>query len=446
MVDRDLLLHVLEGLRLVPAVLLVLVVVLAFYRTPAASSDHGAITEVVVRVVRPRTAAIVAFTAIAAATYFLDGAVIVVNAVLTHVWEGHTEEWHYLDYADVTGLIAFAGLLVVGSLKEVAGIDVWSRTATRLFVVLAILADATQVVLIALTAALQPTPNRTRHIVMNSCLFALNAFLPAADAPHVPEQPTDYHITNILHLATVATRLLVLIPLFGVLVSPRVSYVNTHASHASEDNHASSTAFLLPPSPTQSANYGTFSRSHQHSPSGTATPALSDAGLPQDGVRKGPMKPTPKKEVELEPVSCTTLHSSMSSQNAMLQTWTEIARRLKRILPYLWPSKSIFLQFLVVLCILLVVVGRIINLLIPFSLGIIVSRLESWRSGGESAWVPIIAYSALRWGLSATSALQEYLWQPVMQYSDRGECQLACMTHNLTSSLKRWHSYPLTTS
>ena len=107
------------------------------------------------------------------------------------------------------------------------------------------------------------------------------------------------HLPNIIHLTTVATRLLFLVSLFIVLVAPRVSYVNTNESHAAEDVHAQS-AFLLPPSSSRT-HYGTFSQ--QYSPSGTVTPTPSEQGPPQNGSRKVPIKPTPKKEVDPDPVS-----------------------------------------------------------------------------------------------------------------------------------------------
>lgn len=127
------------------------------------------------------------------------------------------------------------------------------------------------------------------------------------DDPHVPEQPPvpDTHISNILHLSTIAARLLVLVPLLAVLSFPRVEYVPTNVSDEPV-THQTSTSYLLPPSPTRTA-YGTFhndANGHSQAPSGTVTPVPSEQGQGLNGLRQGPLKPTPKKEVvDPDPVS-----------------------------------------------------------------------------------------------------------------------------------------------
>jgi len=71
---------------------------------------------------------------------------------------------------------------------------------------------------------------------------------------------------------------------------------------------------------------------------------------------------------------------------------------------------------------ILVLIGRFVNVGIPFSLGRVVENLDGWRAGGPSPWPPLLLYVGLRWGASALGTLEEMLWQPIMQYSDRGEC------------------------
>lgn len=158
--DRDVLLVALEAARLGTVPLLLIAFSFVFYRQVTTDNSHSAITQVVVKVVKPRYAAILALGTIVAATYFADGVVLIGTAVLRHVWEGYTPQWHRLEYADVAGLTAFALLLAIGSYKESKDIAVWTRRGVKFFVFLAILIDSAQLALIALTASFLPPPSR----------------------------------------------------------------------------------------------------------------------------------------------------------------------------------------------------------------------------------------------------------------------------------------------
>ncbi|PCH43974.1 hypothetical protein WOLCODRAFT_26357 [Wolfiporia cocos MD-104 SS10] len=154
------------------------------------------------------------------------------------------------------------------------------------------------------------------------------------------------------------------------------------------------------------SKYGTF-RSNV-SASGpttrTHTPAPST-------FRSSHLKPTTKEvkeEIVLDP------------------SWGEILARLKRISPYLWPSKSFALQFLALLCILVVAVGRLVNILVPF---IFAELVHMFEDGSQSAalWTYLFVYVGLRFlqASGGLNALREVLWAPVMQYSDREMSQLS---------------------
>lgn len=75
-------------------------------------------------------------------------------------------------------------------------------------------------------------------------------------------------------------------------------------------------------------------------------------------------------------------------------SWGEILRRIGRITPYLWPSKSGALQFLAALCILLVVVGRFVNFLVPLAFAQVVRIFE--EGSKVSPWPYLFAYVGLR--------------------------------------------------
>lgn len=52
---------------------------------------------------------------------------------------------------------------------------------------------------------------------------------------------------------------------------------------------------------------------------------------------------------------------------------------MRTLFPYLWPSKSIGLQFLAVVCILLMLVKRFVNVLVPIFFGRIIGDLAAAR-------------------------------------------------------------------
>lgn len=46
-------------------------------------------------------------------------------------------------------------------------------------------------------------------------------------------------------------------------------------------------------------------------------------------------------------------------------TWTNSWRKMRTLAPFMWPKKSFILQLNVIMCIALVIFGRIINVYVP---------------------------------------------------------------------------------
>jgi len=116
-----------------------------------------------------------------------------------------------------------------------------------------------------------------------------------------------------------------------------------------------------------------------------------------------------------------------------------VLARIRKLSPYLWPSTSRRLQLHVFICVLIVIAGRILQPLLPLSLGQVVRALtRSQGTGvGSSVWPPFIAYFAIRvtvTGSGVLSYVRQRLWIPVAQYSDR-EMMMLCFNHLLNLSL-----------
>lgn len=102
-------------------------------------------------------------------------------------------------------------------------------------------------------------------------------------------------------------------------------------------------------------------------------------------------------------------------------SWWEYLSGYSLFFPYLWPSKSRRLQITVVICFILVLLQRVINVLVPYQIGVITNVLS--KEDGNDFYVPwggICLYAIYRW-LQGTQgligSLRSFLWIPVAQYS-----------------------------
>jgi len=120
---------------------------------------------------------------------------------------------------------------------------------------------------------------------------------------------------------------------------------------------------------------------------------------------------------------------------APARSWWEYIKGYHVFFPYLWPSKDRKLQIVVVLCFLLVLAQRVVNLLVPDQMGHIVDRLAHKEEG--SPWTAIIIYISLRFlqgSNGVLGAMRSALWIPVSQYSYR-ELSVAAFEHVHSLSL-----------
>ncbi|KAK5664304.1 hypothetical protein OQA88_522 [Cercophora sp. LCS_1] len=104
------------------------------------------------------------------------------------------------------------------------------------------------------------------------------------------------------------------------------------------------------------------------------------------------------------------------------KTWFEYFRGYSVFFPYLWPSDSVKLQLVVLLCFILVVIQRVVNMLVPHQLGVVTDELENAIPGQPTSWASIgllIAYKLLQGPSGLLGCLRALLWIPVSQHTYR---------------------------
>jgi hypothetical protein len=170
----------------------------------------------------------------------------------------------------------------------------------------------------------------------------------------------------------------------------------------------------------------------------TETTRLLNSRAGQDGANSsdyGSSDPGSKHEdpkpMEAAWVRPTTVPST---------SWWEYLSGYSLFFPYLWPSKSRRLQLTVIVCFALVLSQRVVNVLVPYQIGVITNILS--REAEEVApfrvpWGEICLYAFYRWlqgSQGLIGSLRSFLWIPVGQYSYM-ELSTAAFEHVHTLSL-----------
>ncbi|KAI5793306.1 hypothetical protein EDC01DRAFT_92199 [Geopyxis carbonaria] len=103
------------------------------------------------------------------------------------------------------------------------------------------------------------------------------------------------------------------------------------------------------------------------------------------------------------------------------QSWWEYLRGYTIFFPYLWPSKQRRLQVLMLICVVLVILQRVINVLVPDQLGRVTNILSGeYGEKPRLPWIQIslyIFYRFLQGNMGILGAMRSALWIPIGQYS-----------------------------
>ncbi len=111
--------------------------------------------------------------------------------------------------------------------------------------------------------------------------------------------------------------------------------------------------------------------------------------------------------------------------------WWEYLKGYSVFFPYLWPTGNRGLQGIVVICFLLVLIQRGVNVLVPYQIGVITDVLSGEYGPIHIPWVGILLYILFRFLQGSNSiigVLRAYLWIPVSQYAYR-ELSVASFEH-----------------
>ncbi|KAG8890731.1 hypothetical protein FRB98_006235 [Tulasnella sp. 332] len=345
------------------------------------NENNNPIVNVTVPVKTPRRPWILTILVLSAATYLLDGTVIVLQAVLWKKWEGAYGKWMGLEATNVLGLVAFGGLVVIGTWKDAKGEDVWLLRRLNAFALVAVTFAIAEVVLLGFAIPINKGPDMP---------------------PHIPENPPPpgLALAPFVHFGLTTFRLLVLLPFFLIVSRPATKYVPyanrpTEAAEGGESMTETSNLLTVP-----GAGYGTL-------PPPSTAPSIHSSN---PGSTEGEFSTSKPAKA-----------SKDDSKDAPEPSWGETLAKVTRLIPYLWPAKSPRLQFLASLCFVILLVGRVINVLMPLTLRSLVQEFEEGTRGRFPLEL-ILAYCGLRLlqGSGGLGAARDILWAPVMQYSDRG--------------------------
>ncbi|KAF9484487.1 hypothetical protein BDN70DRAFT_989577 [Pholiota conissans] len=370
------------------------------------------ITPVVVATAIPRRAFILTFLTLISLTYLLDGLSFVLFAVIDHDWPRHSG----IPINTVTGLIAFSGLAALGTWKDIHGVNVWLLKRIKIAITSSLVLDTSLAVILAL------------HLRQGGT------------------QPI-FSIRNLIHVVFPAFRVILLLPLLVGLVTPRIIYSSVGSFDDIESPEPTTSTFLLPPGAGAHSSVGLSGLNGEGSKYGTFHPTRSNLQASAPVTRPAtPAPSTAPTDTKVEITSfigyeCLNILLPLQTDKPEISfepSWGELWKRLRRLSPYLWPKNDRWLQLLAALCLFILLLGRVVNLAMPLTLGRLVQILEGQREG--TLWPYLFGYTALRFlqGSGGLSALQDCLWTPVMQYSDREMSQLS-FDHLLNLSYA-WHT------
>ena len=105
------------------------------------------------------------------------------------------------------------------------------------------------------------------------------------------------------------------------------------------------------------------------------------------------------------------------------KTWFEYCRGYSIFFPYLWPSRSLRLKGVVLICVLLVIFQRAVNVMVPYQLGVVTDQLKLQNEDMHQVpWIQLcllILYKLFQGQSGLIGCFRAILWVPVSQHTYR---------------------------
>ncbi|GAA5927985.1 hypothetical protein JCM3775_002782 [Rhodotorula graminis] len=318
-----------------------------------ADNDADQVTPVIVKASSIRKSVVLVFMALVAMTYFADGvAQVVATFVMSH-YTPHDPLYVNIAAYSAGGVAAFT-LLGLGLVYE--GRDQQVKGVND-----------------APWPMLHPRILTFLAIVLESVVLGITSRIVVVD----PRVDPKKDVLPVVHLAILSLRLVLALVLLAFQFQPlyRATYVPS--------GPASERTPLL----------GAASSSNGYA----ALPTSASAAVAEPSVLRGTRIPSNRPQ---DPKSLSIL---------------TLFKRVKLLFPYLWPSKSIALQVLALVCFGLMLFKRYLNVARPLLFGRVISDLAK----GRPPYLSVSLYLLVQFLSDSNSMLYQYLWLPVEQYSER---------------------------
>jgi len=123
-------------------------------------------------------------------------------------------------------------------------------------------------------------------------------------------------------------------------------------------------------------------------------------------------------------------------------TWRNVGKKLRKLLPYMWPRRHRMLQLRVLVCVLILVGVRVINVYVPILSKQIIDKLAETDPAWPWALIVLFVFMKMLQGGGTGSqgllnGLRSFLWIRVQQFTAR-EITVEMFAHLHRLSL-RWH-------
>ncbi|PIK53214.1 putative ATP-binding cassette sub-family B member 6, mitochondrial [Apostichopus japonicus] len=149
--------------------------------------------------------------------------------------------------------------------------------------------------------------------------------------------------------------------------------------------------------------------------------------------------------INSQPVPVDNYQEDEDSTANQPSTWASAWKKIKTVWPYVWPRGHYIMQFRVLICIMLLVAGRVVNVFVPVLNKLIIDALTVTKSHDvEFPWQYILLSIGCKLmqgggfgGLGFLTNFRSFLWIRVQQFTTKGiMVRLFAHLHGLSL---QWH-------